>query len=441
MPLDKDHLVTLLAAGKTREAIDEIIACKEDIAEQSFYQVVALSAELAENEKNERNRTVSQEVINVQKNGINTSLTKLLPLLDKQAAAIPTVHTPQNDTSGASPEEPDSELGATIPKVEKWVETLAYVIVQIAKRPWKYKLINLLAFCLVFLNPFVLGQALKLIQPDSTLLEDINYLLYFGIGIGLLFAMAIALAIRDMMKGGESYAQVSYSDQSPIKGLRHFEFEDAEIFRKLQRHQDIETCLQGIGGRDYRFGVLTGESGCGKTSFLRAGLYPAIKSGSTPCIVVKLRNEAPLASIRKALADQIPMPESPAASVSLKELFHFYQEKTGLSEWVLIVDQFEQFFTQYKLAEDRQSFIQQLKECYEDLPEVKILLSLRKDYQGYLYEIQDVLGYALVTRSNYFDLKKFTPTQATEIFRVMAETEGLEFDTSFVYNTCKEELA
>lgn len=193
----------------------------------------------------------------------------------------------------------------------------------------------------------------------------------------------------------------------------------------MQRHQDIEICLQGINGRDYQFGVLTGESGCGKTSFFRAGLQPAFVTQATACVVAKLRNEPPIISIRKVLADQLAIDEVPEQQVSLKELLLWYMEKKGIANLMLIVDQFEQFFTQYKLAESQQPFIQQLKECYKELPQVKMLISLRKDYQGYLYEIQDVLGYALVTRRNYFDLKKFTATQATEIFKVMVETEGL----------------
>ncbi len=448
MPLNKDHLLTLIASGLAREAITKILDNREEVADDLYYRFVALSAELVENEKSETSRSVSQEVIQVQKNAINESLIELVSKIDSNTPSIKkpasTATSPQNGTAPSNQEDSSTNsqtLDSTYSKVEKGIETIAYVIAQMVKRPWKYKLINLLAVLLAFFNPYVLERGLKIMGEDPTILQEIHYGRYFVILIGILFLLAIALAVRDILLRGDTVQQASFSEQSPIKGLRHFDFEDAEIFKKLQRHQDIEICLQGIEGKDYRFGVLTGESGCGKTSFLRAGLYPAFAGQSVTCVVAKLRNEAPLTSIRKALAEQIPLTEAPASSLPLKDLLQLYLKESQQSEMVLIIDQFEQFFTQYKLGESRQPFIQQLKACYEELAAVKILVSLRKDYQGYLYEIQDVLGYALVTRGNYFDLKKFSPTQATEIFKVMAEAEGLEFDTNFVYQTCKEELA
>ncbi len=448
MSLDKDHLLKLISLGNTRQAINELLAQENEIAEDTILQIVSLSAELSENEKNASERTVSQEILTIQRNGINKSLTTLIAKVDTQA--LPSTQAqltaPKHTTNGASTDQSEvsptvKRVESTYTKVEKGVETVAFVISQIIKRPWKYKLMNLIALLLIFLNPGMLKKGLELIGLDPIFLTDIQYPLFYWSTIGLLLIGAIALAVRDKLVRGKPLTKTAYNERSPIKGLKHFDFEDADIFKKLQRHQDIEICWQGINGNDYRFGVLTGESGCGKTSFLRAGLHPAFASSSTLCVVVKCRNEAPLLSIRKALAEQLHLEKSPSEKLSLKDLLQYYLEEGNITELVLIIDQFEQFFTQFKQAESRAPFIQQLKACYDELAQVKILVSLRKDYQGYLYEIQDILGYALIARTNYFDLKKFTPTQATEIFKVIAETEGLEFDPDFVYTTCKEELA
>ena len=49
MPLDKNKLLNLVAAGETQKAIDEILTHKEDVLEPLYNEVVKLSAELAVN--------------------------------------------------------------------------------------------------------------------------------------------------------------------------------------------------------------------------------------------------------------------------------------------------------------------------------------------------------------------------------------------------------
>ncbi len=438
MPLNKDQLLRWIATGETQKAIDEILAHKAEINETLYAEVITLSAELAENNKATRTGTLSENVLQAQRNRISQSLAQIVNDLDKpvdvstgksSAAEI------AEDTTAAS------ELEKTQSHIEKLVDTVAFVIAQLIKRPLKYKFINLVALLLVFLNPFVLRSAIQAIGVSTEWMTTYHYARYFWVITGILFILAVILAVNDILKSGSTGKTFEYTENSPIKGLRSFDFEDAGIFRRLQRTEDIDTCSQGLGEKDFRFGVLTGESGCGKTSFLRAGLYPAMNVNNRACVVAKLRNEPPMLSIREALQEQLNEGTEPDAELPLKELLEYYLSKGQMEELVLIIDQFEQFFTQQKTIESRKTFINQLLDCYQNLPQAKLLISLRSDFQSYLYEIQDVLGYSLTTRSNYFNLRKFSPVQATEIFKVMAEAEGLEFDPSFVYNMCKEELA
>ena len=83
MPLDKNRLLQLVASGETRRAITEILAQKDQITKEQYYHVIGLSAELTENEKGERDRTLSEAVLSVQKNNINKSLIALIDELDK----------------------------------------------------------------------------------------------------------------------------------------------------------------------------------------------------------------------------------------------------------------------------------------------------------------------------------------------------------------------
>ena len=433
MALNKTELLMWVADGHTQKAIDEILAHKETVSEQTYSEVIILSSELSENNQAYQLRTLSDNVLGAQRNRINQSLINIINAIDKPAV------TPSQTTT--SPTGSASELERTQSQIEKLVETIAFVIAQLIKRPLKYKFINLVALMLVFLNPLVLGNGLKVAGFQIEWMTDYHYSRFFWIITGTLFALAVLLAVRDILKRGSTGNTFEYTENSPIKGLRSFDFEDATIFRKLQRNDDIDTCSQGLKDKDYRFGILTGESGCGKTSFLRAGLYPALNANNRVCVVAKLRNAPPVSSIREALQEQLNVDLDPETPLSLKQLLEYCLNQSRQEELVLIIDQFEQFFTQQKTMERRKPFIDELLDCYKNLPSVKILVSLRKDFQGYLYEVQDVLGYGLFARRNYFDLRKFAPVQATEIFKVMAEAEDLEFDPGFVYNMCKEELA
>lgn len=230
---------------------------------------------------------------------------------------------------------------------------------------------------------------------------------------------------------------------SAIKGLRPFGFEDAELFLRLQRKNILRECVIALTERDFRLGFLSSKSGCGKTSFLQAGVWPTINNGieSHYCVYVKFTDADPFDSIRLALQDQAEL--SKQESIHL-EFLQLLQKAAELKQKniILLFDQFEQFFVHFPRQEQRQAFIAALAEWYHQKPvlPVKILFSIRGDFVDDLFELQKVLGFALGTQ-NTFRLKKFTPAQATQIFQAMAETAGLSFDKSFVAEMTEQELA
>ena len=64
----------------------------------------------------------------------------------------------------------------------------------------------------------------------------------------------------------------------PYKGLQFYEAQDAPIF--AGREADIRTCADLIADDTARILVLHGNTGCGKSSFLRAGLIPLLERNS-----------------------------------------------------------------------------------------------------------------------------------------------------------------
>ena len=118
------------------------------------------------------------------------------------------------------------------------------------------------------------------------------------------------------------------------------------------------------------------------------------------------------------------------------------QESEPSKTLILILDQFEQFFTQQRYKEDRKPFIEALNIWYRQQPPhpVKILVSLRSDLAGRMAELQNALGYTLGPNQNFM-LEKFEPLEAAEVFRVIIEQETIECDQTFIEELCTDELA
>jgi hypothetical protein len=120
--------------------------------------------------------------------------------------------------------------------------------------------------------------------------------------VSVIFIGAVIAAARPKRKPTET------GDLKPgaIKGLLPFGYEDAEDFAHLQRSQNLKECLQAIGDDHWRFGVLSGESGAGKTSFLQAGLWPALEKRKARCVYVKFSDLDPFESVRRACRKHLP---------------------------------------------------------------------------------------------------------------------------------------
>ena len=98
-----------------------------------------------------------------------------------------------------------------------------------------------------------------------------------------------------------------FKESAAIKGLRSFTEKDREIFKQLQRDRVLQDCLAEIYRDNFRFGILFGESGCGKTSFINAGLMPQISQPESKVqgIYVRFSERDPLVTIRQAFVEKL----------------------------------------------------------------------------------------------------------------------------------------
>ncbi|WP_413173036.1 eIF2A-related protein [Anabaena azotica] len=195
------------------------------------------------------------------------------------------------------------------------------------------------------------------------------------------------------------------------------------------REQDIINLKTRIADNQYKLTVIHGQSGVGKSSILQAGLIPALQQETIaakqvlPLLLRVYTNW--LEELGKALnvgkiheLSLIPRPTDAIIQQLRKN-----SEKNLLT--VLIFDQFEEFFFVYQEQIARQEFYDFLRECL-DIPDVKVVLSLREDYLHYLLEIErkfenekntDIVNSTdIIGKSTRYYLGNFSPADAKQVF-------------------------
>lgn len=195
-------------------------------------------------------------------------------------------------------------------------------------------------------------------------------------------------------------------------------YTEADSDRFLGRHAEISDLRRRV--ENTLLTTLFAQSGIGKTSLLRAGLFPALRRVGLHPVYVRLDHSenAPdlVQQVFDALAPLLPADTAPPSAPTLWEWFHQIQNGllapafAGLTP-VLVFDQFEEIFTlglrhESRLA-PREAFLVQLADLAENrMPEdferrletgaadpdqfdpeptrYRLLLTLREDYLSFL---------------------------------------------------------
>ncbi|MEV4362291.1 WD40 repeat domain-containing protein [Nonomuraea sp. NPDC049625] len=179
--------------------------------------------------------------------------------------------------------------------------------------------------------------------------------------------------------GGRSH------DVCPYQGLVPFEGTKADLF--FGRTRATRSLLDRLGRRLARHGsilLVSGASGVGKSSLLRAGLMPALAEGMLP-----------LAGSRdwpRLLVTPSAKPFGALAGVWVGEfggLVETVAERlredpgevvAGTGRFVLVVDQFEELFTLVGDERERQAFVRALHALAEGADGGGVIVGVRADY-------------------------------------------------------------
>ncbi|MBA3464981.1 MAG: protein kinase [Deltaproteobacteria bacterium] len=226
-------------------------------------------------------------------------------------------------------------------------------------------------------------------------------------------------------------------DESPYAGLSSFQENDAGKF--FGRNREIAAMVTRI--RDRPLMAVVGSSGVGKSSFVRAGLVPALKrSGETWETLVIRPGRKPIESLAAVIQPMVAtsanlsdeMDEQKKLVETLhKEPGHLGHVLRGRARRdnrrvLLFVDQFEELFTQTADPEERAAFMACLSAVADDATSpLRVVLSIRSDFLDRVAEDPQFL--AELTQGLFF-LGSPTRDGLREAITNPAEMAGFKFE-------------
>ena len=226
----------------------------------------------------------------------------------------------------------------------------------------------------------------------------------------LLFLSTSALWISFHHPHALKQPQPSLVQGLAFRGL--LPFQETDRHRFFGRDTDRLALLERITLRDFRFGILYGDSGCGKTSLIQAGLLPGLRDQGYLTVYCRSYNE-PLT----ALVEDCRRRNLSEARQQESATDYLCRTASELGAGLVIVcDQFEEFFLRGRFAPERDRFLSFVSSCVADkhLP-IKLLFSLRSDFL-YLFssELSGRIEEPLLS-SRLYHLRNLDPDRAIDV--------------------------
>jgi len=275
----------------------------------------------------------------------------------------------------------------------------------------------------------LLGGIFGLITGDEKYANQLAYIIALLIGVvsSAVFIFQRRRAAR--LKVADSAEPLSAS--AALRGLLPFE-EGDELPGRGRDAQDIFTL---VSSSSFRFGVLWGESGCGKTSLLRAGLIPKLRNEKFLPLYVGKPTNNPQGVIRSALLQEVSGLEK-QTNQSLNHLLKSAAPKG--KKFVVLIDQFEEFFLTNRTPKSRAGFIKWLGETIadENMP-VVFLIGIRGDFFAQLQNFAPQIPEPTSIHTTY-QLQNFDIEQAKQIFSAAAKADGIPFEQELIQAVIRE---
>ncbi|MGB7440362.1 MAG: tetratricopeptide repeat protein [Coleofasciculaceae cyanobacterium] len=207
----------------------------------------------------------------------------------------------------------------------------------------------------------------------------------------------------------------------------------AQTIAAVGRKPDVDKLVERFERDDLKLTVIHAPASFGKSSMLQAGLIPTLRDHmiglrQVLTVVQQTYSQDSVREIGKLLAQALAekdviLRSSLDQTEQIVKQLQQNQQHNLLT--VLIFDQFEEFFTAYPQASDRQKFWNLLQNCL-DIPFVKVVLSLRQDYLNHLLEWEnsaklDIINNDILNSDNLYQLSSFSPETAYSVISILTK--------------------
>ncbi len=254
------------------------------------------------------------------------------------------------------------------------------------------------------------------------------------------------IARLDELRPGVTWAyQPSAEPESepPYKGMHYFTEQDAPLF--FGREEVVSELVDHL--RQHRFLAGLGASGSGKSSVVRAGVVTAVRQGAIerdgqqsdgwPIHIITPGDE-PLKALAATLtrdaesvtAMKTLIADMQADSESL-DLWLYRELVAQETRLLLVVDQFEELFTQCDDEDMRRQFVENLVHAVSSGKQgrLTLVLTLRADFYAYAVQFE-ALRPLLETRQKI--IGAMTRAELQQAIEAPAEAEGWTFQPGLV---------
>jgi DNA-binding winged helix-turn-helix (wHTH) protein len=221
------------------------------------------------------------------------------------------------------------------------------------------------------------------------------------------------------------HAPIDRKWERPYKFLDYYTEQDAPMF--FGREPEAETiCSQILAHRSF---ILHGRSGVGKSSIVRAGLMPRLKSHGHLAFVIRSFTD-PLHQMASALAEISAAYGPPQTEgTQLDELVRQLATTSPSRSIIFFLDQFEEFFL--LLGEEiRRKFVETIGKLFaNDASSLRLVYVLREDLLAEMSQFKPAIPEIF---HHEYRLKRLSREQATRAITEPANAVGCHYEARLV---------